>query len=61
MRFRFRNFLTRDEIKLLEEASEKKFKPKNPAQKYRCRECRYAWLYKATKCPVCSSPKTVKA
>jgi len=58
---RFRNFLTREEIELLEEASQKKFKPKTPAQKYKCNDCNYSWLYKAEKCPVCASTKTAKA
>ena len=58
---RFRDYLTREEIELLEEASQKKFKPKNPAQKYKCDECSYAWFYKAARCPLCSSLKTAKA
>lgn len=57
---RFRNYLTRKELQLLEEASQKQFKPKTPAQKYRCADCSYLWFYKASKCPVCGSAKTGK-
>ncbi|MBI4018319.1 MAG: hypothetical protein HY368_01810 [Candidatus Aenigmarchaeota archaeon] len=54
---RKRGFLTRKQLVLLEEASQRPFKVKKPAQKYSCSDCSYAWFYKSMKCPTCSSDK----
>ena len=56
-KLRRRGFLTRNELEVLEEASQRPFRAKKPAQKYLCGECNYAWLYKSMKCPTCSSDK----
>jgi rubrerythrin len=55
---RIRGFLTKDDIALLEEASQRPVKPRKPAERFRCIECNYTWLYKAARCPLCSSSKT---
>lgn len=58
---KIRGFLTKDDLKLLEEASKRQLKyKKNPAQKWKCGDCEYTWLYSASRCPVCSSLKATK-
>lgn len=54
---RSRGYLTRKQLEVLEEASQKPFKAKRPAQKYACGSCSYEWFYKSMKCPACSSEK----
>lgn len=56
-KLRSRGFLTREQLEVLEEASQRPFKVKKPAQKYSCSECSYEWFYKAMKCPTCSSDR----
>lgn len=55
---RIRGFLTKDDIALLEEASTRPVKARKPAQRYKCCDCDYTWLYKTARCPMCSSQKT---
>jgi rubrerythrin len=56
---RIRGWLTKEDVRMLEEASKRVLKyPKNPAKKYGCDDCNYTWLYSSVKCPVCASPKT---
>ena len=57
MVMRFKGYLTRKEIELLEEASQRKIKPRKPAPMFICNECSHQWLYKTARCPLCSSQK----
>ncbi|MFH0832749.1 MAG: hypothetical protein V1900_03465 [Candidatus Aenigmatarchaeota archaeon] len=51
---RIRGFLTREDIALLEEASQRKLKhPKSVVRRYSCNSCNYNFFYKSVKCPVC--------
>lgn len=53
---RIKGYLTKDDIELLEEASKRVYKhAKNPAKRFECGECQYAWLYPTLKCPICAS------
>ncbi len=57
---RVSGWLTRKDIEMLDEASIKPIKVRNPAQKYKCASCDYMWLYSSARCPICSSTSLVK-
>ena len=56
MKFKLNGFLSRDDMKILKEASVRKSKYKKiHTKKWNCVKCNYDWFYKTIRCPTCSS------
>jgi predicted Zn-ribbon and HTH transcriptional regulator len=56
MKLNLSGFLSREDVRLLQDASIRKPKYKKIyTKKWNCKKCDYNWFYHTLKCPTCSS------